>query len=76
MNGESRRIVLHDVQGFGDRFLLLDGVDQDGKVWVHHRLSGDHICSFCGDTVKEGWVSFQTGSAVCTSHVTISGKVK
>jgi hypothetical protein len=75
MEAEKRPIVLHDVHGFGDRFLLLDGIDQNGKVWLFRRQSGDCTCSLCGEVVRDGWVSFDSGNAVCESHVTIKGRV-
>ena len=54
---------------------LLDGVDQDGKVWIYHRQRGQHTCSVCGGLVTDGWLCFDNGDVVCTEHVTIVGKI-
>ena len=76
MKVDSRPIILHDVHGFGDQFLLLDGVDQDGKVWVYRRQTGDRTCSICSAAVTDGWLCFHNGNAVCAGHVTITGRVE
>ena len=55
---------------------LLDGVDQDGNVWVYHRQRGQHACAVCGEQVMDGWLCFNNGDVVCTEHVTIVGKIK
>jgi hypothetical protein len=71
-----KRIVLHEVRGGGEALMLLDGVDQNGKVWVYHRQRGNHTCTVCGALVMDGWVCFDNGDAVCTEHVTIVGKMQ
>jgi hypothetical protein len=76
MDTDTKTIVLHDVHGFGDQFLLLDGVDQDGNVWLYRRQKGELTCSICGVAVTDGWVCFQSGDAACTGHVTITGRVQ
>ena len=75
MKADERRLVLHDVHGLGEQFMLLDGVDQDGKLWVYHRLEGKEACAFCGEQVTTGWTSFDKHTVVCTSHVNVTGKM-
>jgi len=73
---KDKRIVLQDVHGGGEEMTLLDGVDQDGKVWVYHRQRGKHMCAICGVPVMDGWLCFDNGDAVCMEHVTIVGKMQ
>jgi hypothetical protein len=70
------KLVLHDVQGMGEDFMLLDGVDQYGKVWVFRKQSGDRNCALCSVLVTEGWFCFNDGKAVCPQHVSIKGELK
>lgn len=76
MELDDRSVILHDVRGFGDEFLLLDGQDQDGNVWLYRRQSGTRSCCICGSDVTDGWVCFQSGDTVCASHVAITGRVQ
>jgi hypothetical protein len=69
------RIILHDVRGIGEQFTLLDGVDEQGKVWIYRRLSGVHHCLICGQVVSDGWTRFNDGDSVCNAHVTMTGKM-
>ena len=77
MNTEGERIILHGVNGLGtDQFTLLDGVDDDGKIWVYRRQSGRHACAICGALVNDGWLRFDNGDVVCTPHVTVFAEGK
>jgi hypothetical protein len=72
-----KRIVLHEVRGLGtDQFTLLDGVDEDGKIWVYHRQRLQYNCAICGAPVTDCWLRFDNGDAVCTPHVTIIGEIQ
>ena len=73
---DSERVVLRDVHGGGEEMTLLDGIDQDGKVWIYHRQRGQHTCAVCGEPVQDGWLRFDNGDVICTEHVTIIGKIQ
>ena len=73
---DEKRVVLHDVKGLGQEFTLLDGLDQDGNVWVYHRLSGNDRCAFCGAPVSDGWTRLNGGEVVCARHTTVTGKMQ
>ena len=73
---DDTRFVLRDVHGGGEEMTLLDGVDQDGNVWVYHRQRGQYACAVCGSLVMDGWFRFDTGDVVCAEHVTIIGKIQ
>jgi hypothetical protein len=70
-----KRVILRDVRGIGEQFTLLDGVDEQGKLWIYRHLSGDHHCLICGKIVSDGWTCFNDGDSVCNAHVTMTGKM-
>jgi hypothetical protein len=71
-----KRITLRDVHGIGEQFTLLDGVDEEGKVWIYHRLSAIHHCLICSKVVSDGWICFDNGDSACSAHVTMIGKME
>jgi hypothetical protein len=67
--------MLHDVHGLGEDFMVLDGLDPEGKLWVYRRQKGDFLCVYCGLPVTEGWMCFDTGDRICAQHVSIKGEM-
>ncbi len=70
-----KQVVLKDVHGMGEEFTLLDGVDEEGKLWIYGQRRSDGKCAICGRGVSDGWSCFDDGSVVCNDHVTLSGKI-
>ncbi len=75
MKTDEKRVVLHDVRGMGEPVTLLDGIDQDGNVWVYRHLSAEAPCALCAAAITDGWVRFGTSHIVCARHTNISGKI-
>ncbi len=72
-----KRLLLNDVHGLGeDGITFLDGVDQQGKLWIFRRRSRNSCCLFCNKTIGDGWMRFDDGEIVCSEHVNFKGAVR
>jgi hypothetical protein len=69
------KIRLHDVRGMGEEFMYLDGLDENGKLWIFRRRNAGCVCTMCQETMTEGWSNTDNEETVCSRHVSFKGEM-